>query len=74
MISSGTLAATLPDKHLAQVQNALNESGTSFAVVGRVTEGKGLSVVRDGVATRYSELKPEEDELARLWRVYTCTP
>ena len=70
MISSGTLAVTVQDKHLAQVQNALNESATPFAVVGRVKTGHGVSVIKDGAVTHYSEIKPEEDELARLWRLY----
>ena len=70
MISSGTLAVTVPDTHLAQVEDALNESGTPFAVVGRVKAGHGVSVTREGVVTHYGEVRPQEDELARLWRVY----
>lgn len=74
MISSGTLAVTVPDKHLAQVENALNESGTSFAVVGRVKAGHGVSVISDEDVIHYSEIKPEEDELARLWHAYARNP
>jgi hydrogenase expression/formation protein HypE len=70
MISSGTLAATVPDTHLARIENALNGSGTSFAVIGRVKAGHGVSVVKNGKMIHYGEIKPEEDELARLWRVY----
>jgi len=74
IISSGTLAVTVPDKHLAQVENALNESGTSFAVVGRVKAEHGVSVISDENVIHYSEIKPEEDELARLWRAYPRNP
>lgn len=70
MISSGTLVATVPDKCLSSVQEALNETRTPFAIVGRVTAERGVSVIGDGSVTSYSNLQAEQDELARLWSLY----
>jgi len=71
MISSGTLAATIPAERVAEVSHVLREeTGTPFAFVGRVTEGTGVHVRRDGETVHYSDIRCEEDELARMWRLY----
>lgn len=48
----------------------MKESGTPFAFVGRVIEGAGVHVLKDGVAIHHTEIRCEEDELARMWAVY----
>ena len=70
MISSGTLAATVPPERKDVVHKALNEIGKPFAFVGRVTEGKGVYVHRSGTVTHYTEVRAEDDELARLWALH----
>jgi hydrogenase expression/formation protein HypE len=70
MISSGTLVATVPENGLSSVRDALKEAKTSFAIVGRVTEGRGVSVIKDGHVTQHRNLQAEQDELARLWSLY----
>jgi len=67
MISSGTLAVTVPPERVMQVSAALEELGTPFAFVGRVTEGVGVRVLKDGGAVHHVEIRCEEDELARMW-------
>ncbi len=71
MISSGTLVATLPPERLDEVGRVLDQEGTPFAVVGRVTEGAGVHVRRDGETVHYGDIRCEEDELARMWRLYS---
>ncbi len=71
MISSGTLVATLPAERLDEVSRILNQEGTPFAVVGRVTEGAGVHVHRNGETVHYSDIRCEEDELARMWSLYS---
>jgi hydrogenase maturation factor len=70
MISSGTLAVTVPAAREKDVCEALREAGTPFALVGRVTEGNGVRVFKDEDALHYTEIRCEEDELARLWALY----
>ncbi|MFO7593074.1 MAG: AIR synthase-related protein, partial [Pseudomonadota bacterium] len=70
MISSGTLAATVPAERAAEAGRALEEMGIPFAVVGKVTEGAGVHVQRDGESAHYQDIRCEEDELARMWRLY----
>ncbi len=70
MISSGTLAVTVPPERVADVRAGLEEVGTPFACVGEVTEGQGVHVHRDGETTHHTEIRCEEDELARLWALY----
>jgi hydrogenase expression/formation protein HypE len=70
MISSGTLAVTVPQPQVEDVSAALEELGTPFAFVGRVTEGIGVHVLKDGEAAHYTEIRCGEDELARLWALY----
>jgi hydrogenase expression/formation protein HypE len=71
MISSGTLVATVPPECADDVGRALKEeTGTPFAFVGRVTTGAGVHVRRNGETVHYSDIRCEEDELARMWRLY----
>ena len=67
VISSGTLAATVPPEQVENVSRALTELGTPFAFVGHVAEGTGVRVLRDGEAVHYTEIRCGEDELARMW-------
>jgi hydrogenase maturation factor len=70
MISSGTLAATVPDGRVAEVSRALTQMGMPFAFVGKVIEGAGVQVRRNGSIVHYADIRCEEDELARMWRLY----
>lgn len=70
MISSGTLAATVPPDRVAAVSRALQEAGIPFAFAGRVINGAGVHVRRNGETEHYSDIRCEEDELARMWRLY----
>jgi len=70
MISSGTLAATVPSERVSPVSHALTELRATFAFVGRVTEGMGVRIFQDGRSIHYKEIRCEEDELARMWALY----
>jgi hydrogenase expression/formation protein HypE len=70
MISSGTLAVTVPPERVDDVSHTLEEVGTAFAFVGQVVEGTGVRVLRNGKTIHYTEIRCEEDELARMWALY----
>lgn len=71
MISSRTLALTIPPQRVDDVSQALKEVGTPFAFVGQVTEGVGVGVLlQDGETVHPTEIQCEEDELARRWGLY----
>jgi hydrogenase expression/formation protein HypE len=70
MISSGTLAVTVPSERVEGVSRALEGMGTPFAFVGRATEGTGVRVSQEGEVVHYTEIRCEEDELARMWALY----
>jgi hydrogenase maturation factor len=70
MISSGTLAATVPSEQVRNVSRALTELGATYAFVGRVTEGIGVHILQNGNSVHYKEIRCEEDELARMWDIY----
>jgi hydrogenase expression/formation protein HypE len=71
MISSGTLAATVPPERVADVQQALStKAQVPFAFAGRVVEGSGVTVIRDGRELCHPQVRCEDDELARLWALY----
>ena len=70
MISSGTLAVTVPPERLGQVRRALDDLDVSFADIGQVVSGNGVRLQRDGEAVHYTEIRCEEDELARMWALY----
>ena len=70
MISSGTLAVTVSPERMDHVSRALEQLGTAFAFVGRVVDGTGVHVLQDGETIHYTEIRCEEDELARMWMLY----
>jgi len=70
MISSGTLAATVSPDRVDDVINALKELRIPFAFVGQVIKGGGVRILREGDAIHYSDIRCEEDELARMWVLY----
>jgi hydrogenase expression/formation protein HypE len=70
MISSGTLAATVPPRRVEDVGRALKQLGTPFAFAGRVMEGAGVRIVQAGHEVHYTEIRCEDDELARMWALY----
>ena len=70
MISSGTLAATVPPDRVADVTDGLRKIGIFSADVGRVIEGAGVRLLGKEETLHYREIRCEEDELARLWALY----
>jgi hydrogenase expression/formation protein HypE len=70
MISSGTLAATVPPARMEEVSQVMTELGSVFSFVGRVTKGFGVRVIIEGTSVLHTEIRCEEDELARLWALY----
>jgi hydrogenase expression/formation protein HypE len=71
MISSGTLALTVPPDRVEAVCNAMYQLETSITHVGRVTDEEGVSIFRDGEVTNYKEIRCEEDELARVSLIHS---
>jgi hydrogenase maturation factor len=70
MISSGTLACTVPPGRVADAIHSLKDLGVHAFDVGWVTDGDGVVVRRGGKITHYREIRCEDDELARLWALY----
>jgi len=71
MISSGTLAATVPPDRMSRVTDSLRNAGVPFADIGRVTDGFGVLLLhQDGNNVHYRGTYCEEDELARMWTLY----
>jgi hydrogenase expression/formation protein HypE len=70
MISSGTLAATAPPARRQAIEAALGELEIPFARAGRVTAGSGVRVIADERVIHYVEVRPEADELARIWALF----
>jgi hypothetical protein len=52
------------------VSEVMEKLGIRFALVGHVTGGEGVSVMREGEVIRYTEIRCEEDELARMWLLH----
>jgi hydrogenase maturation factor len=71
MISSGTLLAALPPDRVEPACSALSQAGIPFSVVGEVVEGTGLKLSQGDKVTGYSSVQPEDDELARIWELYS---
>jgi hydrogenase expression/formation protein HypE len=70
MISSGTLAATVPEAHVKAAMQAVEGVDVRIQDVGRVIEGGGVQLrYEDEVRVLYDPT-PEEDELARMWQIY----
>ncbi len=70
MISSGTLAATVPAERADAAGRALAELGIIFADIGVVEKGEGVVVDSPGGTEHFTEITCEDDELARMWRLY----
>jgi hydrogenase maturation factor len=70
MISSGTLAATIPPDREDEVRRRLGELGVPVAFVGTVSAGAGVWVSSKAGVSHYTESRCEEDELARMWVRY----
>ena len=70
MISSGTLAVTMPPNRVSAARQRLAKLGVNVGEVGRVIRGKGVHVHQDGEVDYYTEIRCEEDELARMWALY----
>jgi hydrogenase expression/formation protein HypE len=70
MISSGTLAATVPPDKVAKIEQILAETGVVCADVGCVADGTGVRILRKSETNYYPDIQCEEDELARLWALY----
>lgn len=71
MISSGTLVAAVDPLHLEDAKGALKEEGIPFAHIGEIFPGEGVHIIKDSQTIHYQEIQAEEDELARLWTLYT---
>lgn len=70
MISSGTVAATIPPEAEEDVRRRLDALGVPVSVVGTVTPGAGVRVQSRAASSEYAAIRCEEDELARLWVRY----
>jgi len=70
MISSGTLAVTVPPAHMEEVHRVFIKLDIPFADIGQVREGKGVRLLENGEIVEYSDIRCEEDELARMWECY----
>jgi hydrogenase expression/formation protein HypE len=70
MISSGTLAATVPANKAADILKIMLETGVFCADVGCVAEGHGVHILQEKETIYYSDIRCENDELARLWALY----
>jgi len=70
MISSGTLAASVPFEALEETQSNLQDRNIPFADIGMVIPGEGVYIHEDQKTTHHTGLHAESDELARLWALH----
>jgi len=70
MISSGTLAATVPPDRVKDVKNALTAIGVLLSDVGQLSDGAGVRLLRKEETRYYRQIRCEEDELTRMWTLY----
>jgi hydrogenase expression/formation protein HypE len=70
MVSSGTLAATVPPDRVKDVKNALTAIGVLLSDVGRLSDGAGERLLRKEETRHYRQIWCEEDELTRMWALY----
>ncbi|HPX96266.1 MAG TPA: AIR synthase family protein [Brevefilum fermentans] len=71
MISSGTLALTISAEHIEEAQQQLDEKQIPYAVIGKAVPGKGVQLIKENQVIHYVDIRPEEDELARMWQEYS---
>lgn len=72
MISSGTLVAALSPEKVKSAMQKLEEKGIVCADIGEVAPGEGVKIIKDNETLHYQEIHPEEDELARMWTLYSA--
>lgn len=70
MISSGTLAATVPPQDVEKAVQSLENKAILYGDIGRVVAQKGILVHRQEQSVHYQDIRAEEDELARLWKKF----
>jgi hydrogenase maturation factor len=70
MISSETLAATIPEESVGGTVYALNETGVPFADLGHIVQGKGFTLLKNGRRAKYYEIRCQDDGMARIWALY----
>ena len=70
MISSGSLAVSMPPDHVQEALDAMEAIGIPCGVVGEVQDGSGVRLIRDGEHQDISQIQAEYDELARMWELY----
>jgi hydrogenase expression/formation protein HypE len=70
MISSGTLAVTVPADRMEAVSRTLMNMKIPFADIGSVKQGSGIHLISGDSIIDYHEIRCEEDELARMWALY----
>ena len=71
MISSGTLVATVPPEMVKAASDELAANGIGYSDIGEVYEGIGVEILANGQTTNHTEIRCEEDELARMWELYS---
>ena len=70
MISSETLVATIPEESDGGAGHALSEMGMTFADLGNIVQGKGVTLLKNGRRVEYHEIRCQDNELARMWALY----
>ena len=61
---------TLPSDQIDAASADLEVLSVPFALVGRVVKGKGVRVLCDDGLMRYTDIRCEKDEPARMWALY----
>ncbi len=71
LIGSGSVIATIPVAAADQTMETFQRLGTEFAVIGKAVPGCGVALHRSyGGVEKFEAPRMEEDELARLWKLY----
>lgn len=70
MISSGTLAATIPADKVSTATEALRSQNIPFADIGEIIPGRGVIMQGEQDEIHFEKLQPDADELARMWEIY----
>ncbi|MFP4482268.1 MAG: AIR synthase-related protein [Thermovirgaceae bacterium] len=69
MISSGTLAVTLPPESVEEAEKCFARGLCDLKQVGVATEGEGVRLREKDKDRLFTEMACEEDELARMWEL-----
>lgn len=69
MISSGSLAVTLPPESCEKAEKRFENGFCELRRVGFVSEGGGVCLHENGRERLFTEIACEEDELARMWEI-----